>query len=666
MFRIKLAILFVLISTVSAYSYTPFSDNQDYFKRHLNTDVYALDSQASAIVLYDWGEYVMSDITTTGMKYHIKYRRVIKILTEGGLREADISIPFYAGGDARPAKVVAKTYSLENGELKVTELDAKAITVDVVNNYYKLLKFSFPSVSPGVVIDYSFEMEQAPLFNFVDWNFQDELPVLHSEVTATYLDEFSLSVITKTSVPFVPITNKEILTMQESEVPLAYQLPTTSFSGRNTLRFVRRNIRAMIEEDFNYCYDNYTDKVDIYLMYFPGLRNGLMSPWRRVNSEMKGNFADFINGGSARAATRNMLEKIFTKKYATALDSAKRIHSYVRSSFTTTYKGWSNLQYSDFTRIVEKRKGSSVEINLVLYKLLTDAGINANMVILSTRENPRLFEDYPVTDNMNYAVCRAEINGLYYLLDASEKYTPFGVMQPRCYNGYAWVVTDTGYAINISPDSIKEQNSTVVMTEKNDADDYIVMMSQNFGDISAMKYKKEWKQDSLTIKTYLKNIVKGFTFDSELLSYQVSGLEDIDEKLKLTFRLKITFPDVDKLFIIPSMFNFYESNPFKANKRYLPIEMPYAVNYYYTLLLTLPEKYTAADVPNSMVCKIDDKNFYKYQIAYQEANNTISMSTILNLNTTYFDAVNYSSLQTFFNTIITQQGKTALISKKTE
>ena len=665
----RLIILFILINILSllpAHAYTPFADNQEFYLKHLRTNVYSIDSQASAVVLYDWGEYGMSDITASGMSYRTKFRRVIKIISEDGLKEADISIPYYAAANARPAKVVAKTYSLQGDVVKVTELDQNAVTVDVINNYYKLLKFSFPSVAPGVVIDYSFEIEQAPLLCFVDWRFQDELPVLHSEVSATYLDRLRLSVITKSQYPFQVIDNKELLTMPEEKVPLAYQLPSTSFSGRNTLRYVRRNIRAIVDEDYNYCYENYTDKLDMYLIEFPGAAHGFMSPWRGVNTTFKGEFGSFVNSGSARAASSKMLERALNRKHDNLLDSAKAINSYVRSYFNVTKKGLYDLEKSDFARVVQEQKGTSLEINLVLYKLLTESGIKANMVILSTRNMPRLIKDFPVMDNMNYAVCRVEIGGESYYLDASEKYAAFGVMNPMCYNGYAWLVSDTGHAVDISPDFIKEKSSSVVITESASKDDYRLMVMQNFGRVSAMELRKDWVKDSVKIKSYLKKSLKQFSFDSELLSFNVTGLEDVDEPLKLMYRLKVNFPEADNIFLVPSMFNFYGDNPFKANKRYLPVELPYAVDCYFSLVLKLPVEYKVDEVPSSISCKMDDRNSYKYVAQYDELANTISVSTKLSLSTTFYEAVNYSSLQSFFNTMITQQGEAALIVKRPE
>ena len=76
----RLIILFILINILSllpAHAYTPFADNQEFYLKHLRTNVYSIDSQASAVVLYDWGEYGMSDITASGMSYRTKFRRVI-------------------------------------------------------------------------------------------------------------------------------------------------------------------------------------------------------------------------------------------------------------------------------------------------------------------------------------------------------------------------------------------------------------------------------------------------------------------------------------------------------------------------------------------------------------------------------------------------------------
>lgn len=653
--------------SLSAQAYHPFVDNESFFLQHLKRGNYSLDTTANAIVLYEYGAYKMYRKPDGQLYFNIYTRRVVKILSSKGISEADISIPYPSSNniDSRPVKIVGKTYSLDgSGKVSMKLLDDKVISINVINDYYKLLKFSLPAVTEGCVIDYTYEIDQPATITFVDWRFQDMIPVLHSELSATYLNEFQVATITKSSVDFKEIADNDILAMVDSVVPLAYKAGNSSFSKATTMKWVRRNLPAIIEEPYLYNIEDNIDRLDMYVVGSPYDASFTLGSWPGFNKMMHSRFALYINAPLARQAIRKLSKEIFTGvKLSSQTDSAKHIYNYVRNNYKVTEK------YLDVTSrkpqtVIDEKKGTSAEINLLLFKLLEEVGIKSNFVMIATREAGKMIPECPVVDNVTYMVCRAEVDGRVCYLDPTEKYNPFGVLSPSCYNGMAWVVDDKGYMVNIAPDSLRERTSIVITTENSAVSDYTINIMQVIGHVAGAAYRKEWINDKSKQDEYIHELVKSLPFEGGLLNYEVKNINDIDDQLKIAIRIKLELPDNGSTFFNPSIFNYYDYNPFMATMRTNPVELPYAIDYNYMINLTLPEGYSVSELPSSFSCKLDDKNTYRYMVEYREDARMFSVVTRLSLANTYFDVANYGAIQTFFNNVIAQQSKPALLMTK--
>jgi hypothetical protein len=96
------------------------------------------------------------------------------------------------------------------------------------------------------------------------------------------------------------------------------------------------------------------------------------------------------------------------------------------------------------------RIGSSSEINLLLTAMLQAAGIKADPVLFSTRSNGIGSTFYPTITNFNSVLTKADIDGKSYLLDAINKYCPFGVLPAEDINVQGRGVNDLGgYWVNL-------------------------------------------------------------------------------------------------------------------------------------------------------------------------------------------------------------------------
>ncbi len=71
----------------------------------------------------------------------------------------------------------------------------------------------------------------------------------------------------------------------------------------------------------------------------------------------------------------------------------------------------------------------------MLISLLNEIGIEAEAVLLSTRDNGVLHPAQIMLSKFNYVICEARIGDETFLLDATDKYLPYNFLPERCLNG---------------------------------------------------------------------------------------------------------------------------------------------------------------------------------------------------------------------------------------
>jgi hypothetical protein len=80
--------------------------------------------------------------------------------------------------------------------------------------------------------------------------------------------------------------------------------------------------------------------------------------------------------------------------------------------------------------LIKTKIGSVGDINLTLIKMLREAGIATNPLVLSTINNG--FISYnPSMNSLNYVIACSEINGKLYIMDASNKQSLINVLPPK-------------------------------------------------------------------------------------------------------------------------------------------------------------------------------------------------------------------------------------------
>jgi len=144
-------------------------------KDEVSMTSYQKDTTASAVTIYK-NAYASYNYGVNGFEIEYCYETKIKILKSEGTEYANIAIPFYNNGKSGSTKEIvsgieAYAYNIENGKIIKTKMNKSYIFEEKINENYKQIKFSIPSVKAGTVIEYKYKLISEFYINFPIWLF---------------------------------------------------------------------------------------------------------------------------------------------------------------------------------------------------------------------------------------------------------------------------------------------------------------------------------------------------------------------------------------------------------------------------------------------------------------------------------------------------------------
>ena len=135
------------------------------------------EPEANAVILNEEGKLkVYPEVA------QIEIKRRIKILNDKGRGEAVIKIRLYSGNHKMETinRLTAVTINGTSQNPEVISVSPEDIHEVDLNEVYKEIRFTFPNVKAGSILDYSYILETKNLLFIDSWEFQHHLPVERS------------------------------------------------------------------------------------------------------------------------------------------------------------------------------------------------------------------------------------------------------------------------------------------------------------------------------------------------------------------------------------------------------------------------------------------------------------------------------------------------------
>jgi hypothetical protein len=560
----------------------------------------------------------------------------------------------------------ASTYTLEDGKVVETKLDSKSIFTDKISKHWLIEKFTFPALKEGAILEYSYTMSSPFAENFQPWEFQGEYPCLWSEYQVDIPNFFKYETLGQGKLQF-KVNNKESHTMN-FHITLPGGTEADDHGDINdgviTHRWVMANVPALKEEPYTTTVDNYVSKIEFHLsgIQFPGgIYHDEMGNWfQACDALLKDDDfgAELTKGNSWMDDDLKTVLRDAPGKF----EKAERIFAYVRDKFTCT--SHSSFWLSDPLKTIYKNKsGSEADLNLLLTAMLIHAGLMAEPVILSTRDNGFVSTIYPILDRYNYVISQVTIDSMVYYLDASDPWMGFGRLPERCYNGAGRLIDkDQPQLVLLSADSLTEGKLTMALISNDEKGGLVARVQSVPGNLEAAEMRAKVKE--VGRQEFLKKIQTSYTSDATVSNLELDSLQQPDQPLNIVYDVHlITDSSSDLFYFNPMLAEGYRQNPFEAANRYYPVEMPCAEDETYTMTMEIPIGYVVDEVPKSVrVSYNTDEGFFEYLI--QKDDQRVQFRTRIKLKKANFTAEDYESLRDFFGYIVKKQQEQIVFKKK--
>lgn len=609
----------------------------------LKMTVYEADTSAAAVILADYGAAFLSfNVSNVSLVFERHVR--IKVLKKDGLKWADAGIPLYKTSE-KVLKLKATTYTLENGHVVKTEMEKEGIFKEKFNKRFDLQKFTLPNVKEGSVIEYSYTINSDFITDFPNWQFQYDIPVRWSEYWAKLPDFF---VFEKYMQGYISPTRYEV----KNEAQRGYQI--------NGHHWVIQNVPAFKEEPFITTKNDYISKINFALSFinFPGQPSReIMGSWSKLNTDLL-EYEDFGKVVSGSGFLKKKAEEL-TAGLTTSTDKIKAIYAYVQQSIE--WDGTKEIFADQLKKVFEVKKGTSADINLALAALLDKVGITVDPVLISTRDHGFVRDQYPMSRQFNYVVCRVIDGDKIYLLDATNKYLSLGVLPDYCLNGQGLIISSTRHGWTKIEAKTKAKTSVSTDLKIDDTGTLLGTITYSCDGYDGAEVRNQYRQ--MGEKEYIKSFLEEKNLESD--SSKFENLEDINQPVKHKLGVILQNQATSSgnlIYINPLGEEALKENLFKLEERVYPVDFGKPLEKSYLGKITIPDGYIVDEVPQTKIFLIPNGGG-KYTFSVTVNNNVINIVSILQVNKTLFTQVEYPILREFYNQVVAKQAEQIVLKK---
>ncbi|QXP61216.1 DUF3857 domain-containing protein [Olleya sp. HaHaR_3_96] len=646
-------------------------------KEELKQAVHPIEKEANAAVLYKEQEIFFEFIHDQGfVQKNVIFER-IKIYNKEGLERASKVIRLYNESNLTEQTVTslkAYTYNLENGKIVKEKLKSNGVFDEETNQYWKTKKFTMPNVNIGSVIEYRYIIEST--FLQVDKiNFQEEIPVNKLKFEFRAPEYFNYTKHLNLKAKFLPkvyesTSSREILMSYVKKPEPGSHREAHSKSRKvvskqnvieNIMRVEEKNIPALKDEPFVDNLTNYRSGLKLEYAYYKGIDGNIESyatNWDRVTTTIYQS-EDF--GGQLNK--NNYFEDDINKLVSSAKTNSEKINlifNHVKSKVKVNgYVGY--MSEKGVKQAYKEGSGNVADINLMLVEMLRHSGVNANPVLISTKDNGVPF--FPTRSGFNYVICAVEGPDSILLLDASTLFTKPNIIPQHVINWQGRLIREDGSStwIGLNPSMLSKDivSASVKINQDLSMEGKLRKVLTAY---QALNYRNS--KAGLTNESLVQNIEKDHA-GLIVSNLEVKNIKDIYKPIMQSydFTLDGAVEDIGgNLYISPLLFLTNVENPFTQNTRNYPIDFIYPRSDKYIINMDIPEGYQLESLPESEAIKFNS-DALAFSYLTKQIGDKIQIVVNLNINNTYILPSDYTNFKEFYK-IMTNKNSEKIVLKK--
>ncbi len=639
-----------LILFTALFSFIFFKIDAQEINSALAMEKCDFEPDAPAVVLFDKAEAKFIN-ETDGFVIYFKRHKRVKIFNEAGFNNGEVSISLYQS--ERDLETVenlkATTYYYNGKTIEETELDPKNVYKEPINKYWYQKKFALPNLQEGCVIDYSYTVRSPYMFQLPDWDFQSDIPTIYSEYITYMIPFFSYRYRAQGFANF-DIFEKDDSGSEKQYLNIKYK--------DLKITFALKNIPSFKDESFISSKEDYIKKIDFQLYEYNSPYGGttkIMTDWAGLTKD----FLDYTTFGRYIKKAEKVGTKEFSHLAALAQDEQiDAVLDYIKSNYKPNgiINKYASKTIKEFTN---EKTGNSANINLLALGILKSLGINAKPVLISTRDHGKVTDSFPFSDLFNDVLILIETDDKVRLLDATDAYCPNDMVPAYCCNGKGYIIENGSERwININNKipsihnvslnyTINPENSTLSGLANVKSTGHISINEEKKYNTDTENFNKYIEDNGLTIKDDIEKIEsdkspkKNFQYQFDFSS-DVSVIED-----QIIFSPLLKFP--------------VQENPFKQNKRDLPIDLIYPKIISYQAQIKIPEGYKIDQLPSSLTR--NSKNITANYKVITNPDGVILITANYQLKKAVYPASTYREIQLLYKLIVENFNQSIVLTR---
>ncbi|MGZ3752201.1 MAG: DUF3857 domain-containing protein [Mucilaginibacter sp.] len=599
------------------------------------------EKDANAEVLFNKGTvYFGADLISVIMEVHKR----IKIFNDNGKKEADIRIKYISADHLEYITgIQAETINLVDGKTEITKLDKKQIYTKSIDKARSEITFSLPNVKPGSIIEFKYNWNSKIFYDFPEWDFQDKIPVKYSELSTATPDVFyfrAMSHIYSEFVKHTHTTEGRSLPGEGTEsFPYNLEIETRGIA----------NIPSLPDEPFMSSFRDNVQSIHFQLISIRpigGFSHSYSDTWNKVGGELADD-DDF--GGQLKRKLSNE-DAIITKAKALKTDEAKVAYIFNEVKNIMKWDGHDDWETNDGTSHAwDTKTGNSAEVNLILYHLLKQAGVEAYPMVVSTRDNGKIDRYYTSLAQFNRAVVYVPLDSTKnYILDVTNKYNSYNEIPEELLNSSGLYIDKAKKVfafVNLKKEEPARQvvliNAEIKAGGKLEGTADI--SSNSYNRINAInRYKTDGEKKYID---FLRNDDNNLKIAS--IKFENMDVDTLPLVQRVNFNLDMAGSDENYIYLNPNLFTPLKTNPFLSENRKTDIDFGYLRSYSINGIYKVPAGYKVDALPKSVTLVMPDKSVtFKRMVAEQDG--SIAVRYNISYNKVAYAKNDYPDFHEFF------------------
>lgn len=630
----------------------------DVPREQLEMEVYDKDSSASAVVIFDKGETLINYYNDD---YNVKFVRHvrIKILTDEGFEYGDIAIRHRKAEPKQSvSKIKATTYNLEeDGSFSKSNLGRRDKHTEKINEAWSDIKFTFPNLKRGSVIEYSYELHSNDPMDFPDWYFQREIPTIWSGYIAQIPEWFNYETVRRGFHFYSKFEQNKY----QDRLMLGYGANsyTIDFEGLE-YDMVMTDVPALTDEPFMKNSIDYLAHMRFRLASIKMPNSQIryyMGSWTAVKNTF---FEDKDFGKRLKNSEKidGLLNEI-SKPDSLSTDYMVDIYNKISSTIK-----WNDrigvYTFDSLEKIIENGEGDASGINLLLVQTLRQAGFEAHPIVISTRSNGEIVRNLPTLSSFNLALAYVKIGEEEFVLDAKNQKRTFNIMPASNLNGPGLLIKK-GNVEWVPIESTSRNNVTKYITMHLDSVGIQGEVDSKYRGIFAIDIQEEFGEEDSVDLFLEKDFPIPGNPNFELME-QIDKLEEGLFEYKSSFSSQWEDEKSTFIYFNPFITEKIETNPFTLEERSYPIDFDYSFDKNVIINITIPDNWIADELPESIIHRLPEREG-EFRRIIQMDGNKIVINYRLKINKDRFMPDQYQVVKDLYDKVVTSLSENIVFKK---